>query len=863
MLLLSFFPADVSGQNLFPSPTGSFHGTSISQRIGYALSPAGDVNGDGLDDFLIGTFHYNIPFWDMGACHLILGRRKAEFQMDMSTDQVDARFIGPGERRALAYEVHAGDVNGDGYSDILMGAPAGHPDVAVPGYAYLVFGRKNIDWGLNANINNAADVIFVGEHNFSLAGMSVSVIGDMDGDGCSEIAISAPYYDDVGAGTDNNHGRVYFLRGRETGWESPFYLRNADAIFSINSWYAFLGYCVSGIGDINGDTIPDFAISATGNNRIFVFFGRSEMDWGVGYNVENADIIITPEYNTGFFGWMIRRVGDVNNDGFGDFMFSDFMYDNNRGIAYIIFGRDTFPSSLAAGGLPSYVGEEIRDHAGYRFSGIGDFDFDGFDDILLGAFAYSHPTLRNGKAYIIRGKSDNWGIHVNLNTIPDAKVGTDADSMHFGNNVTGTGDLNGDGSPDFAVAAPFSDVNGWSDAGRVFIYFGEGRPPVSGTCMYINGEKIEGAQLHITARDTVLTTDNSGFYLFPVREGGDFEVRPSKSDYLQTTGGAISAYDAALAARHSVGLESLSGYPLICADADENGILEMCDASWIARASVGLAKTGGSKAGEWRFEPESRFYSSSGPFGEQEDYTAYLIGDVNGDWSASAQSGKIAATGSTGAYAASDTFYIPVQTGTDYSMLAADIVFSYDDQVLEFLGIEKTVTSNHFSLVFNDQEHGSVKAAVFGTEPIQSSSSFIKIYFRTISEEDCETVIHWDFFRINETIINYEDTAIYTEVGTGQEHDIDLTLFRNYPNPFNPVTTINYRIPAAGHVVLNIYNAQGQIVASVSSDHSGAGNYTYRWDGTDLAGSEVGSGIYIGQLMFGSEIKTIKMVKMK
>ncbi|MCK5739065.1 FG-GAP repeat protein, partial [bacterium] len=122
-------------------PVASFVGTRKYERVGYAMGAAGDVNNDGYDDFLIGTFHSGYRGHDAGAAYLVLGRPSFDWGHYCHLDNADARFLGKQSYDAVGSSVTGGDLNGDGYSDIIIGAPAGNPAVSDnPGWVYVVFG---------------------------------------------------------------------------------------------------------------------------------------------------------------------------------------------------------------------------------------------------------------------------------------------------------------------------------------------------------------------------------------------------------------------------------------------------------------------------------------------------------------------------------------------------------------------------------------------------------------------------------------------------------------------------------------------------------------------------------------------------
>ena len=343
-------PVDLNSRFVVPSAlsySASFEGTHSYERVGYSLSGVGDVNGDGYDDFVIGNTHTNLTHpqpdkGDAGSVHLILGG-PSEFGMSVSLEDADARFTGKNKDDAVGLDIGSrGDVNGDGLKDILIGAPAKVSDTPDNhGRAFLVFGRTAADWGYDFVLEDQADASFVGEATAYITGQSVDIIGDLNSDGYDEFIIGAPLADDEAL----DRGKIYFFRGQAQGWERDISVTDADAIFYGDVDYGQAGYRTKGVGDVNGDGIPDFAIGnknlvGTGG-QVFLIFGRSNMDWGTSFQLSDADVIITGEDpNTpGWAGWQIAPAGDVNGDDLDDFLIGDRWYSTYQGKVGLFFGK--------------------------------------------------------------------------------------------------------------------------------------------------------------------------------------------------------------------------------------------------------------------------------------------------------------------------------------------------------------------------------------------------------------------------------------------------------------------------------------------------------------------------------------------
>lgn len=384
----------------------SFEGEFDMDYSGMDVSGAGDVNGDGYADFLIGA-----PFNDQGGntagkTYLVMGR-PIGFGLGMSLADAEASFIGEGESDQSGHSISGvGDVNGDGYDDILIGASLNDTSNYDEGKVYLILGKES-GWSKNTSLSSA-DASFTGESTGDRAGHSVSGAGDVNGDGLDDILIGARANDDGGA----ESGQTYLILGKRTGWSTGTSLSAADSSFLGEDTGDNSGDCVSNAGDVNGDGYDDILIGArndedggSSSGQTYLIFGQSAI-WGMDTSLSTADASYWGEEAYDYSGLSLSGAGDVNDDGYDDFLIGAYNNDvggTNAGKTYLILGEatgwsmDTDLSEVDA----SFFGEDPYDYCGYSVSGGGDVNDDGFDDILIGASGDEEGGSNSGQTYLI------------------------------------------------------------------------------------------------------------------------------------------------------------------------------------------------------------------------------------------------------------------------------------------------------------------------------------------------------------------------------------------------------------------------------------------------------------------------------
>jgi FG-GAP repeat/Dockerin type I domain len=419
-IVVGVFPSVSNAQcstNMF------FTGEEMGDNFGWSVSGAGDVDNDGYADLIVGDWRYDAGGLDAGRAYVYSGRTKLLMHTFMDS--------APGDR--LGFSVSgAGDVNTDGYADLVVGAPM------YSGTGGNWSGRAYIYSGKTGTLLHTFDGEGRGDH----FGASVSGAGDVNNDGYADLIIGAP---DNSAGGIVAVGRAYVYSGK-TG--AKLHTFTGDAALD------WLGFSVSGAGDVNNDGFADLIVGEPGNDaagadagRVYVYSGQTGeklhtfTDGAAGYKT----------------GWSVSGAGDIDHDGFADLFVGE--PGNNEGRAYVYSGQMGWM-------LYAFTGDEPGDKFGHSVSGVGDVNYDGYADLIVGAYFYDADggiVNAAGRAYIYSGLT--WEL---LYTFTGEKEGD-----FFGYSVSGAGDVSGDGYADVIVGA-YQNNAGGSNAGQAYVYYNLG-----------------------------------------------------------------------------------------------------------------------------------------------------------------------------------------------------------------------------------------------------------------------------------------------------------------------------------------------------------------------------------------------------
>jgi hypothetical protein len=416
-------------------------------RFGVSVGAAGDVNGDGYADVIIGAWLYNNGQTDEGQAYVYYGSAtglSTTVDWTAESNQAGAYF---------GYSVStAGDVNGDGYADVVVGATRydnGHTD---EGQAYVYHGSA-------VGLNTVADWTTESDQVDAHLGRSVSTAGDVNGDGYADIIVGAHSYDNG----QNHEGRVWVYRGSAAGLGTA-----ASWMVEGDQDVASLGVSVGVAGDVNGDGYTDVVVGAylydngeTDEGRAYVYYGGST-------GLVTGPAVWTAEGNQAgaLFGCSVGTAGDVNGDGYADVIVGAYNYDHgqtNEGRVFVYHGSAVGPSAA-----PNWTADGDQADASFGFSvgTAGDVNGDGYADIVVGARTYDNGQSNEGRAFVYHGSATG------LTTSPDWMAESNQSSAYFGQSVNTAGDVNGDGYADIIIGAHgYSSGLGWGQ-GRVYVYHG-------------------------------------------------------------------------------------------------------------------------------------------------------------------------------------------------------------------------------------------------------------------------------------------------------------------------------------------------------------------------------------------------------
>ena len=410
-------------------------GEAAGDHLGAAVATAGDVNGDGYADVIVGAAGNDAGGLDAGRAYVYYGGPGAHGAADLT-------FTGPSASARLGNAVGAaGDVNGDGYGDVIVGAAD---------RAFVFYGGSPADL--------VADLALTQVASLEGFGYSVGTAGDVNGDGYSDVIVGAPANpcDILGGACQPGEGlagSAYVFFGGPGADAVP------DLTLTGEAEGDHFGTSVGTAGDVNGDAHADVIVGAPDADAAGGFPGRAYVYFGGPGADATADLVLTGAGEADAFGSSVGTAGDVNGDGYAD-VIAGAPYNGDDGEkvgrAYVYYGGP------AADAVPDLT---LRGEAPDQFFGVsagtaGDVNGDGYSDVIVGSAHFVAGSQRPGRVRVYHGGPG-------ADALPDLALTAPADDF-FGASAGTAGDVNGDAYADLVVGAHGNDAGG-PDAGRAYV----------------------------------------------------------------------------------------------------------------------------------------------------------------------------------------------------------------------------------------------------------------------------------------------------------------------------------------------------------------------------------------------------------
>ena len=478
---------------------------------GASVSSAGDVNGDGFDDLIVGKSGAAPDGKSSaGSSYVVFGGDSAlvpSFDLRTLDGSNGFRLDGTTARDWSGRSTSsAGDVNGDGFDDVIIGAFGADPGGnSYAGSSYVFFGGgagfapilsfSALDGTNGFRLDGVAA--------FDYSGHTVSSAGDVNGDGFDDLIIGAVKFDPGGV---VDAGSSYVVFGSSADFAPIFDLSTLNGTngFRLDgvAVHDYSGGSVSSAGDVNGDGFDDLVIGAfyadpNGNRSAgssYVVFGN---DTGFdsafnlsslnGINGFRVDGVAAYQHS----GSTVSAAGDINGDGISDLIIgtSGGRHSATRGSSFVIFGKNSgFDSAIDLSALNGTNGFRLDGAAVGKFSSVpvssaGDVNGDGFDDLIVGGGRANPNGFKDaGSSYLVYGGHNvgTSGVFDLGSLRQDGTLGSIFDGVssgdYSGGSVSSAGDVNGDGFDDLVIGAfgadPNGNGNGNGNGGSSYVVFG-------------------------------------------------------------------------------------------------------------------------------------------------------------------------------------------------------------------------------------------------------------------------------------------------------------------------------------------------------------------------------------------------------
>jgi Ca2+-binding RTX toxin-like protein len=485
--------SDLDGENGF-----RLDGEASGDRAGLSVASAGDFNGDGFADVIVGAPSSDVNGDASGATYVVFGKASG-FDAALELSALDSaggfRIGGVDLYDQIGHVGMAGDINGDGLDDLIIGATGA---ASGDGAVYVLFGTAS---AMSAEF----DVTTLdGSNGFRIDdapigggfAYAMSTCGDVNGDGFEDVLVTAGFAE---TGGGHRFGAAYVIFGKASGFASSISVAALDGNngFKLNC-EAGVPYDVhrmgaSSAGDVNGDGFGDVFVSARvasdGPSAGYVIFGKaggfaaeselSALDGNNGFKIGGLEI-------GSFKAPSVASAGDINGDGYDDIVVGSpysAPHGNQSGAAYVVFGTASgFDASIDVDALDGangfkLSGVDVYDRAGCCVASAGDINGDGFGDLMIAAYEASAHGDDSGSVHVVFGRANSFGANFELSSLDGNNgftVNGEAEDNFMGRSVASAADVNADGFSDIVMGADGANPNG-NSSGAAYVFFG-GKP---------------------------------------------------------------------------------------------------------------------------------------------------------------------------------------------------------------------------------------------------------------------------------------------------------------------------------------------------------------------------------------------------